>query len=245
MINKDQGVTLIELAVVLFIVSLVLGGVLLPLSTRLEQEERRQTTEMLQDIKETLVGFTLVNGYLPCPDCPDNTTGSCGLVQTGLGASAINDGIEDGLDNVPAPTNTRPNFMSCATVEGNLPWVTLGLPEFDAWENRFVYRVDDDFADNDASLTCTTTASFCLDDVGNINVQDENSNPVAQNIPFIVLSLGNEDSNAGTSQNENQDGDITFVYRDYSNETDAFDDLMTWVSTPTLMYQMVRAELLP
>lgn len=250
---KIKGVTLIELAIVLFIVSLILGGVLVPLSTRLEQEERKKTTEMLVDIKESLIGYALVNGHFPCPDCPDNSTGNCGIVETGLGSSTINDGFEDGTDaTATTPTNTRPNYEKCATTEGNLPWSNLGLPEFDAWDNHFLYRVTEEFADDDDGTTTGCTAvtanvSFCLGSEGDINIDDETSGSpyAAEKVPFVVLSYGNDDSSSGTSQAENQDGDNVFVYKDYSSETDAYDDLMTWVSSASLMFQMVRAELIP
>ncbi len=52
MLKRNQGFSLIELAVVLFLLSLVLGGVMTPLSTRIEQADREQTEEILKQIKE-------------------------------------------------------------------------------------------------------------------------------------------------------------------------------------------------
>jgi len=256
--RRHFGFTLIELAVVLFIVSLVLGGVLVPLSTRLEQEERKKTSGLLEEIRESLVGYTLVNGNLPCPDCADNTTNNCATA--GITAD---DGIEDGVNAVTyggaatAASNDRSSadFKVCATNYGNVPWATLGVPEFDAWDNHFFYRVDDEFADatngttDTASCTDTVTTgvSFELCAAGDIDVNDETGASVAQNLPFIIMSYGNDDSNTGTSQADNQDhgSNSTYVYRDYSAETDAYDDLMSWVPAASLKYQMVRAEKLP
>jgi type II secretory pathway pseudopilin PulG len=246
------GVTLIELAVVLFIISLILGGVLMPLSTRLEQEERKKTSNLLEEIKDSLIGHTLVYGYLPCPDCSDTTSNNC--TTTGITA---NDGLEDGVDavtyggaaTIASNDRSSANFKVCATNYGNVPWATLGVPEFDSWDNHFFYRVDDEFADmTDGTTGCTNitaNVSFCLDSDGDIDVYDETGAAVAQNLPFIILSFGSDDSSTGTSQGENQDGDSTFILRDFSGETDAYDDLMSWVPAATLKYQMITAEKLP
>lgn len=263
MVKKDKGFTLLELAMVLFIITLVLGGVLTPLSTRMEVEERKKTVEQLKDIKSSLIGYALVNGHLPCPDCPDNTVGSCGTVATGLGAGAINDGIEDGIIAAgPSPTNDRTTaFNFCATPEGNLPWVTLGVDEFDAWDNHFTYRVTDpgdnmtenSFADNDPGTGCgtaTTGVSFEICSMGNINISDDpGATPgnVASNVPAIVISYGNNDGQRGASEAANQDGTTTFIQKGYTtgNTGDDFDDLLMWISTSTLIYRMVQAERLP
>lgn len=248
MIRKhDNGFTLIELAMVLFIITLILGTVMTPLSTRLEMAERSKADDMLSDIKESLIGYVLVNGHFPCPDCT-TATGGCALA--GL---TLNNGIEDGkndAEDTAYEIRTLVNtFDKCATVEGNLPWSTLGLPEFDPWENHFIYRVTEEFADDDDGTTgCTSSTaniSFCLDSNGNININDENGASVAANVPAIVLTLGNDASTTGASQAENQNIDPVFISRDYSAATDQYDDLIIWISPLSLMYQMVRAERLP
>ena len=252
-----SGFTLIELAIVLFIIALILGGLLTPLATKLELEERKRTSEKLEEIRSSLLGFAIVNGHLPCPDCPDTTSGNCNLVSTGLGADKIGDGIEDGLYN-PGPTasndrSTNP-FNSCATTEGNLPWVTLGVDEFDSWENHFTYHVTDSFADDNDGTGCGTPAtnvSFEICSTGNINVNDGTGASVAQNVPAVVVSFGKNVSETGNpssaSEIENQNGDTTFIQKDYvtSSGTDEFDDLLMWLPSSSLIYRMVQAERLP
>ena len=63
--QNSPGFSLIELAIVMFIVSIILGGLLTPLSTRLESQNRKQTTTMLAEIKESLMGYAIINGHLP------------------------------------------------------------------------------------------------------------------------------------------------------------------------------------
>ena len=63
-----QGFTLIEMAVVLLIIGLLLGGLLMPLSEQVNQERYRETEDVLKDVKEALMGFALDQRRLPCPD---------------------------------------------------------------------------------------------------------------------------------------------------------------------------------
>jgi len=257
-ITRNRGFTLIELAMVLFIMALILGGLLPPLSTKLEQDERNKTADLLEQAKNSLIGYVVVNGHLPCPDCPNSTiTANCGAVASGLGTSAINDGNEDGIASGGSPSNDRSTnpFLSCATSEGNLPWATLGIDENDVWGNHFDYRVTDTFADDiDGTGTCaavTTGVSFQICSTGNINVEDGSGNSVAQNLPAIIISYG---KNAGDPTNpssasevENQNYDTLFIQKDYNTAAgaDEFDDMLTWIPTSTLVYRMVQAERLP
>ena len=125
-ITKNSGFTLIELAVVIFIVGLLLAGILTPMATSIESERRETQAELYDDIEEALIGFAIVNGRLPCPDCP---LGAAAAACT-AGGNVINDGIED--------QNGTGTGNGCAVgvttnVEGNLPWVTLGLAGTDPW----------------------------------------------------------------------------------------------------------------
>ncbi len=62
------GFTLIEMAVVLLIVGLLLGGMLMPLSSQMENGRRKDTQRTLQDVSEALLGFAVAYRRLPCPD---------------------------------------------------------------------------------------------------------------------------------------------------------------------------------
>lgn len=245
--TNTSGFTLIELAMVLFIIGLVLGGVLVPLSVSVEKEERTTTREQLKNIKSNLIGYTLANGHLPCPDCPDGSVGNCGTIQAN-DADDINDGVEDGLDT-GGNASARP-YDACATVEGNLPWATLGVDQFDAWDNRYTYRVSDNFADNyhDGEERPVT---FTIDSTGNINVIDEDGNMIADELPALVISYGKNNDNPGNpdsaSELENQNGDPVFVNKDYTADegADEFDDMMIWITSSALVYRLVQAERLP
>lgn len=236
----QNGFTLIELAVVLMIVGLLLGGLLVPLSAQMEQRNISDTQKALSDIKEAIIGYALANGQLPCPADATIATGQANA----------------GIARTPPCTG--------ANSTGVLPWATLGVNETDAWGNRFTYRVTSDFADAIASPTyggCTpsplpTQASFGLCSVGNLNVMSAASGGVtiAGGVPAVIISHGKHSAGAWTPQgtqltassdpdeNENSNGNSTFVSH---TPTTSFDDLVVWISPNILMNRMVTAGKLP
>ena len=217
-----RGFTLIELAVVIAIVGLLLGGILVPLATQIEVGRTKEARSDIDEIKEALYGFALANGRLPCPDSDD-------------------DGQEDrtGADN------------DCTAVEGQLPGVALGLATVDPWGAQYIYRVTNDFADDPVDAVCGATGvSFGLCTDGDITILDSSGGAnVATAIPALVLSQG---SNSGDTANvspdelENDNVDATFVYKDFSQKEDeTYDDVVDWVSSQILKNRMVQASLLP
>jgi len=134
-----RGFTLIELAIVLFIITLLLGGVLTPLGQQIAERQSGETRRAMESARIALVGYALrqVNqaGPLPCPD------------------SRANDGLEDRLAD-----------GKCAAFMGNLPWKTLGLAEGDAWGNRLGYAVAADWTiAAGRTSVATTLLQICPD----------------------------------------------------------------------------------
>ncbi len=61
------GFTLIEMAITIAILSFVLGGLLIPLTTQISQQRINLTQQRLEEIKEALLGFAILYKRLPCP----------------------------------------------------------------------------------------------------------------------------------------------------------------------------------
>ena len=245
--HAASGFTLIELAVSMFIISLLLGAVLVPLATQVEQRQISETQKTLDDTKEALMGFALANGYLPCPD----TTG---------------DGISD-----PA-TSTA----TCPNAEGFLPWATLNIGQSDAWGNRLRYRISPEFS-SPPSAPCTLGDDrLGLCKTGNITVNTRNTakatQALASNVVAVIISHGKNGYGATSTdgtvrptppaanvdETSNADPPATiFLSRTNSASRGTcsdtvvgqpyceFDDIVAWVSSYMLFNRMVAAGKLP
>lgn len=224
------------MAIVLVIIGLMVGGLLMPLSTQVENTRRNETEKVLDELKEAVIGFAIVNGRLPCPD----------KMAAGGGPGAVNDGQQD-INGAGV----------CSVLEGNLPWVDLGTAEMDSWGTRYRYRVTSNFADDTPGTGCgvaTAGVSFELCSQGNITVLDEAGGAnVATQLPAVILSHARNGLNVvSNNETENTDADATFVSRVYTDNSDVisnpqgvYDDLVVWITPNILFNRMVTAGRLP
>jgi type II secretory pathway pseudopilin PulG len=242
--SRHRGFTLIEMGVVLFIVVLVLGSILVPLQTQVEQRQVSDTEKTLTEIREALLGFAVANGYLPCPDRA--TAVSAG---TPAGTNVANDGLED--------INT---LGECSAAnEGNVPWTTLGIGAMDVWGNRFRYQANSNFSRRPPGVTFTLASTsniiVCAASACGVSAR-YTSDAVA-----VIISLGKNgygaiNANTGaanlapTSPDEiqNQAGPSQFMSRTRTTSDSGageFDDIVVWLSRSVLFNRMVAAGKLP
>jgi len=64
---KNSGFTLIEIAIVLIIVTILLGYTMAMVPVQQDLKQYRQADIEMNRIIESLYAFSQVNGYLPCP----------------------------------------------------------------------------------------------------------------------------------------------------------------------------------
>lgn len=222
----EAGFTLIELAIVLFVIALLLGGMLTPLGQQIAERQTGDTRRAMEIARTALVGYALGHrgahspGHLPCPDT--RTPGLSGVA---------NDGQEDRLPD-----------GRCAIASGNLPWLTLGLAEGDAWGNRLGYAVAPVWSlDGDAAATPTNPAP------GNTLLQVCLEPRCASPLPAaaVLISHGRNGFGAanagggvnlaptGRDESENIDGDARFSMlppRAADRPGGEFDDLVLALS---------------
>ena len=234
--GSTGGFTLIEMAVALFIITLLLGGILVPLASRVEQKQISDTEKTLNEIKEALIGYAVAYGNLPCPDTSN-----------------------DGAENVNTGTGRCSVIGSSNIVYGNLPWQTLGVTNAsDVWGNRFRYAVRDEYARRSTSSTftlSTTNANVRVCETASTCGSSLTSSAVA-----VVLSHGKNGYgatnssgatnavSASTDEQENTDNDRDFVSRimtDQDASAGEFDDIVTWLPLYVLFNRMVAAGKLP
>jgi prepilin-type N-terminal cleavage/methylation domain-containing protein len=247
--GRQRGFTLTELAVVVAILALILGGVVLTLAAMTNAREVEQTQQQLSQAREALVGFFLRNGRFPCPAVP---------AVPGAGA-----GVES-----PAGGGTCANPYN-----GFLPAATLGIgptdPQgylLDAWGNRIRYAVSQyvHTGPYDAALCAggnwtkcnlfTTTNALAQVGISNLaatlpELQVCNLNDCSAldfRAPVVVYSTGRNFASVGAAGNdelENTDGDARFVAHE-PRPTGAvggeFDDLVSWLS-PNILYNRLIA----
>lgn len=232
--ERQSGFTLVELAMVMLIIGLLMGGLIPTLSTQMETQRISETRRQLDEIKEALAGFAVINGRLPCP--ADGTASGGSELVTGTGTAA-----------------------TCTLTKGVLPWSTLGVPETDGWGRRFTYRVAANFADgtDGTGAVCNIAAgvSFQLCSSANLNIlAASGGSSVAANVPAAIVShgkngLGAYPGGGGSAigspvgdESENTDDDNIFVNKDYATD---FDDQVVWLSPNILLNRMVAAGKLP
>ena len=64
---RQRGFTLAELAVVFTIVILLLGNIMYTLSAQTDLRNSDDTRKRLEQARELLLSYAIVNGRLPCP----------------------------------------------------------------------------------------------------------------------------------------------------------------------------------
>jgi prepilin-type N-terminal cleavage/methylation domain-containing protein len=246
-----RGFTLIEVAVVLFVITLLLGSLLVPLTTQVEQRQISDTQRMLEDIKEALIGHAVAKGYLPCPD------------RTSGGAGTANDTANDGVEDY----NTITGVCFSTTATGNVPWVTLGLGESDPWGSRFRYRVHGNYAQRGPatvfSLSTLTNLTVHATSGGTLLTAASPDGAVAvilshgKNGYGAMNALTNTVRPAPTSLDEldNSAGGTTYTSRTptafaspcggVNEPLCEFDDVVIWLGKYTLFNRMVAAGKLP
>lgn len=230
--QRQSGFTIVEIAIVLLVVGLMIGGLVAPLSSQLEQRRVGETVRAMDEAKEALMGFALRNGYLPCP------------------AISAADGREDRAGN------------ACNKRFGYLPWATLGVGRLDGWGRVLAYSVTPAFADSTAFFTLSTKRDITIATRGvsgdlapSTDVEDipaailsfgRNGYGGTSDQNTRILDTGNNNIDEKTNL---QSGGVALISRPASTDPRAaggeFDDIVTWISPNILYNRMVAAQKLP
>jgi prepilin-type N-terminal cleavage/methylation domain-containing protein len=210
-----RGFTLTEMAVVLVIIALLIGGMIIPLSAQHDLRDVTETRKQLNDIAEALYGYAASHAasdgrpYLPCPD----TNG---------------DGLEDRSGG------------SCLNQEGSLPWATLGLGRQDAWGNPFRYRVSASFSNSTNGFTLLSSGDLRVCTTSTCTVLLGSQLPAV----ILSTGKNGGGSPSDPDELANLDGNTDFVFHDMASAS-SFDDLVTWLPSTLLFNRMIVAGRLP
>jgi len=159
---RARGFTLTELAVVMAIVALLMGGLMYTLSAQMEQRNFEETRRRLDQARELILTFAIQKGRLPCParytSSASHSSGQesfCPTAATGHTTTCA------GTETTTVPT--VPEHGTCSNhFDGFLPAASIGYQQtdssgfaIDAWGNRIRYGV----ARSIASTTCAGTTT--------------------------------------------------------------------------------------
>jgi prepilin-type N-terminal cleavage/methylation domain-containing protein len=231
----SKAFTLVEMAVVLVIIGIGLGGFLLTLSAQIDLRNYAATRQAMEEIKEALIGYSLSHGYLPCP------------------AKSATDGTEN-----------RAGTGACNTRVGFLPWQELGVPRDDSWNRLYRYSVTNAYSNsvNTVNLSPTTARDITIQTRNTAGALVNLSN--ANDIPAAIVSHGKNgfgatsvdgvlvtDSSANNSDEETNYGGVgtLFISKEFSDVKNTafseYDDIVVWLSPNIYLSKLVAAGRLP
>ncbi len=224
----DGGFSLIEIAIVLIIVGLLLGGILAPLSTQQEIGDIKDTQQVLDDTELAVLGYAYGNGFLPCPDTDGDgienfAGGNCAAAQGDVPWSTLGSPAGDGFRGnrlgyaIDASVNDH-TPISCALIAGNLLRVCNA-------------------AGCAAGSVLTNRAALVLWSYGKNGYAATNAQG---GVNFVPGTLSAEET-------ENSDNDTDFIKairRAESPADSGFDDQLEFVTDGFLCAKMVEAGLL-
>jgi prepilin-type N-terminal cleavage/methylation domain-containing protein len=240
---RSYGFTLTELALVLVIVALLLGGLLGPLSAQYDVANVSATQRTLNDVRDALIGYAIANGRLPCPAAPGAT----------------------GVASELPPANSG---LCTNAYNGFVPAITLGLSTqdangyiLDAWGNRIRYAVTTTAGtfnftrpppamktrtiqslSTDADLhVCTTATGITAMTCGATAIS------LTTDAPAVIFSTGKDGTgSAGLDEATNNGGvNPVFVSHEPTPSPNQFTHIVVWLSTSILLNRMVAAGQLP
>lgn len=232
----QRGFTLVELAIVMFVVALLLGGMLLPLSAQQDIRARQETDKTLSDIRDALMGFAIANGRLPRP------------------ATSATDGSE-----------AIAICADDAACSGFIPWAALGSAKLDGWGKLIRYSVTPAYANAAITLSTPANRTVQTRDTAGTAVYLTGSNCLPtpnQCVPAVIFSQGKsrwgtteaglalaDGSATNADEDANNVGPFNYFSRSPTDNTATtggeFDDSVLWLSGNTLFNRMVAAGKLP
>ncbi len=177
--RNEKGFSLIELAILLCIVSLLVGAIL-------ADYRRNQQNAMEQDIgakqfviSNALTQFLTIWGRLPCPAdgsvAPNNPAAGYEVCPASFGASPpvlmctgkvcrIAGAQDNGVDGPIVNGNPTGDGLPDPVLTGSIPYAALGLTAKDGldwWGNKIDYSVTEYLTNNDSKKALNSSAHDC------------------------------------------------------------------------------------
>lgn len=255
-INKQTGFTLIEIAIVFIIIAVLLSYTFMPIRAQLETANIKEARAKLAEIEESLYGFAIANGRLPCPTIPGN----------------------NGIENPDTTADHCAGSTAIGGYVGFVPSSTLGLKGevncdgllIDPWGRPYMYSITNSNAAgishfvvfdairlaggptavNPDIKICNDLSQACNIGAGTFS---------ADQAVAVIFSMGtrqransaDEDENAGEGANVASTcglpayelGNDNFYYyaQRIEQNNQEFDDIVSWISPNILYSKLLQA----
>ncbi|MBS1141298.1 MAG: ral secretion pathway protein [Proteobacteria bacterium] len=248
---KQQGFTLVELAIVLVIIALLSGGLMMSLMAQQENIASAETQRRLNEARDALLGFAAANGRLPCPAAPASTGteqpvggGACTNAWDGflpaitLGLTPTNE-TGYALDGWGNPIRYATSTYSHATFCANSCFTTANGVKT-AWNGSvgaLVLTPDLRVCNTATGLTGAGATAACAA-----------GTDLANNAVAVIFSRGKNGAAAPASADEQANGDTDRLFVSHtptSGGANEFDDLVIWLSPNILYNRLIAAGKLP
>lgn len=246
---------MIELAVALVLLTLLFGGIAVPLRTQVEMRRLEQMERLLDSARTALLGYVASNGYLPCPadassvgqEAPgaNHETGSCPSYFGFLPAAALGMNTQEArgyaVDAWPGPENRIRYAVAPYAVGG----VVNPFTRVNGMRSAGIARLSD---------PALSLFHVCNSGIGNTaGAGCGKALTLVSSAPAVIWSSGPNSATGGGSlheaQNPNANGgtaDRIFVSKARSDEAAAeFDDVLTWIPMSVLLQRLLASGQLP
>lgn len=250
------------MAVVMVIVGLLIGGLLAPLASQVDQRNYSDTQKRIEYAREELLGFAIANGRLPCPasssssgDESPSGGGTCTNYYDGyLPAKALGVQQVDSSGYAIDAYNNRIRYVLAQTISGT---GCTNTPAFSSSTNLKANGLQ--CAPSDLRIckkkyeSGSQVSGFSSTACGTLQGSISNDLVNASTVVAIIFSQGKNGATSDSSRFDelaNTDNNATFVYHTPSSSTATdgggeFDDQMVWISAGLLYGRMVSAGVLP
>lgn len=226
----QRGFSLIEISLVLVIAGLALGAIISAIGPQLENKRVSDTQKSLQETREALVGWAIVNGRLPRP-----------------ARSAV-----DGRERVADCADD----LACT---GFIPWTELGVTKLDSWGKVIRYSVTPAFATTGTNIATGTLTTKTVRTRNAGVLEDLDTTVPAVIYSHGKHNFGTTDAGAAIANGSGPSNvdeitnnptalpATTFIQRPFSEAGTLlavggeFDDLVVWVNRNRLVNQMTSA----
>jgi prepilin-type N-terminal cleavage/methylation domain-containing protein len=256
--TTERGFTLTELAVVVFIVGLLISGAIYTVSAQMEQRMRESTQRTLEEARELLVAFALVNGRLPCPatcnDAPKCSLGSSSGDENPAGGGACVAPYSGFLPAKAIGFRGIDNNGFARDAWGNLIRYAVSSTTWSAGAGRFTTSHSPTGASAWSVSQAPADLQVCTQSQAGATCAAGQAVTNPNTVVAVIFSTGKNliplTTPAGADEQENVDGtDGIFVWHDPrptgATSGGEFDDLVTWIPVSLLYGRMVAAGVLP